>query len=457
LLNKPAQGKFIPWHKKINPMRSLLFSLFLFFGSLRLLQAQLYFPPNSGSQWDTLSAASLGWCPNRIDSLYQLLENNNSKAFILLKDGKIVLEKYFNGHTANLPWYWASAGKSLTAFLVGIAQRENLLSINDSTSKYLGQGWTSCTPAQERKIKIRNQLTMTTGLDDGVSNDDCTIDTCLQYLAEAGTRWAYHNAPYTLLDSVLRSATGRTINLYMNQKVKQISGMDGLYVKQEFNNVFYSSARSMARFGLLILNRGKWNNTEVLGDSNYFNEMVNSSQSINPSYGYLWWLNGKSSFMAPTSQLVFPGSYNPDAPADMFSAAGKNGQFVQVIPSMNMVWIRMGEAPNNNPVPFFISNDIWKKINQLPCTATGITQQLPGGSEIKVIPNPGRNRFQLIASGREASVSEISIFNAQGIAVKRTSLQPGENSFEMQNQPEGLYFLQYQENGISRRIPFLKN
>lgn len=439
-------------------MRILFFSLFLFFGSLRQLQAQLYFPPvTAGSQWDTLSAASLGWCPNRIDSLYQLLENNNSKAFILLKDGKIVLEKYFNGHTANLPWYWASAGKSLTAFLVGIAQRENLLSINDSTSKYLGQGWTSCTPVQERKIKIRNQLTMTTGLDDGVSNDDCTIDTCLQYLAEAGTRWAYHNAPYTLLDSVIRSASGRSINQYINQKVKALTGMDGLYVKQEFNNVFYSSARSMARFGLLILNRGKWNNTEVLGDSNYFNAMVNSSQSINPSYGYLWWLNGKTSFMAPTSQLVFPGSYNPDAPADMFSGIGKNGQFVQVVPSRNLVWIRMGEAPNNNPVPFSISNDIWKKINQLPCNSTGVNQELSNADAFRVIPNPGRDKFQLIASGRAVSASEISILNAQGTAVKRISLQPGENFFEMQNQQEGLYFLQFQENGIPRCVRFLKN
>lgn len=422
------------------------------------LRAQLYFPPLTGQQWDTLSPASLGWCPDRIDSLYKHLETTNSKAFILLKGGKIVLEKYFNGHNANLPWYWASAGKSLTAFLTGIAQRENLLSINDSTSKYLGQGWTSCTAAQEGNIRIRNQLTMTTGLDDGVSNDDCTLDTCLQYLADAGTRWAYHNAPYTLLDSVIHSATNRSLNQYLNQKVKIFTGMDGLFVKQDFNNVFYSTARSMARFGLMIQNKGKWNSTNVLGDSSYFNQMVNSSQTINPSYGYLWWLNGKSSFMAPTSQFVFSGSYNPDAPADMISGIGKNGQFVQVIPSLNMVWIRMGEAAGNNSVPFSVSNDIWKKINQLPCSATSLEPSLSYNNPVwRLIPNPGHDKFRLISMSGENPASAITIRNAQGKTVQSISLLPGENTFEFTGFPSGLYFMQFSENGYLHSIPFLKN
>ena len=60
------------------------------------LNAQLYFPPNSSSNWDSISASSLGYCQANIDSLYDYLDANNTKAFILLKDGKIVLENYFN-------------------------------------------------------------------------------------------------------------------------------------------------------------------------------------------------------------------------------------------------------------------------------------------------------------------------------------------------------------------------
>ncbi len=51
--------------------------------------AQLYFPPLVGNTWDTVSPQQLGWCTNRIDSLYDLLQRNNTKAFIILKDGKM--------------------------------------------------------------------------------------------------------------------------------------------------------------------------------------------------------------------------------------------------------------------------------------------------------------------------------------------------------------------------------
>ena len=144
--------------------------------SVNLNAQTIYFPPTTGSTWETISPQSLSWCQNRIDSLYAYLDSNNTRAFILLKDGKIVLERYFGTHTPTSPWQWASAGKTITTFLVGIAQQENLLSISDSTSKYLGQGWTSSTPAQERKITIRHQLSMASGLDDGVSDHFCTLE-----------------------------------------------------------------------------------------------------------------------------------------------------------------------------------------------------------------------------------------------------------------------------------------
>lgn len=97
----------------------------------------LYFPPLTGNTWDTISPQSLSWCQPKIDSLYAFLDTNNTKAFILLKDGKIVLEKYFGTYTQATPWQWASAGKTITSFMVGMAQQEGYLSISDTTSEYL--------------------------------------------------------------------------------------------------------------------------------------------------------------------------------------------------------------------------------------------------------------------------------------------------------------------------------
>ena len=287
-----------------------------------------------------------------------------------MKDGKIVLEKYFGSFTKDSVWYWASAGKTITSFLTGTAQEAGLLSINDTTSKYLGTGWTNCTAAQEKNIKIRNHITMTTGLDDAVADNHCIIDTCLQYLANPGTRWAYHNAPYTLLKPLLEAATGQPLNTYTQLKLKAKTGMTGAWYNSGYDNVFYSKPRSMARFGLLIQNDCIWNTDTLMYDTAYKHQMVNTSQSLNPSYGYFWWLNGKASYMVPTSQIIIPGSYAPAAPADMIAAIGKNGQIISIAKSKGLVFIRMGEAPTSpgTEVSTLFCNQIWIRINNLACT-----------------------------------------------------------------------------------------
>ncbi len=397
----------------MRPMKKfLLILLFLF--SLNSFSQSLYFPPNFSNTWDTLSPASLGWCDEKIDSLYNYLDDRNSKAFILLKDGKIVLEKYFDNFTQDSIWYWASAGKSLTAFTVGIAQQEGYLSIDDTTSSYIGTGWTSAPLAKENLITIRHQLTMSSGLDDGVPDIYCTLPSCLQYLEDAGDRWAYHNAPYTLLDTVIESATGMNLNTYVTQKICLPTGMTGLFVQQGYNNVFVSKPRSMARFGLLALNKGNWNGTLVMTDTNYFNQMVNTSQSLNESYGYLWWLNGKSSFMVPSIQVVFPGSLNPNAPNDLFVAAGKNGQLINVVPSQKIVFIRMGENPlDGGSVTMPFNDTIWQYLNDIICNVS--IEENDNNNHIQVYPNPiSENTININST---SNILSIEFFDLRGSSV----------------------------------------
>ena len=330
----------------------------------------MYFPPAGSDTWETVTPASLGWNTSEIPVLLDLLETNKTRAFILLKDGKIVMEEYFGNNLAGtLPfdkkkiWYWASAGKTLTAFTVGKAQEEGFLDITDKSSVYLDAGWTSLTSEKESLITIRHQLTMTTGLDDGVTDNHSFQPQDLIYKQDAGTRWAYHNGPYTLLDSVVKNATSKDFETYFNSVLRNKIGMDGSWIWTGNDHVYYSTARSMARFGLLMLNKGKWEDEAIMTNSIYFNEMINTSQNLNKSYGYLFWLNGKESFMLPESQLVIPGSVSPNGPDDMYSGIGKNGQYVSIIPSEKMVLIRMGEDPSSVPVPFLFLDDIWEQLN----------------------------------------------------------------------------------------------
>jgi len=331
----------------------------------------LYFPP-TGSIWERSTPVSLGWDETKIPDLENFLSASDTRALIVLKDGKIVIEKYLGKELINTSkeffatsnWYWASAGKTLTSALVGIAQSQGKINFDAKTSEYLGAGWTSLTATQENKITVRHQLTMTTGLDDEVANSDCTDPACLIFKADAGTRWAYHNAPYTLLDGVISNATGKSLNAYLTEQLIDKIGMDGQYIKTGDNNVFYSTPRSMARFGLLLMNRGKWDQAQIIPES-YFNLMTTSSQNFNAAYGYLTWLNGTPNFMVPGSQIVLNGSLSPNAPNDMFAAMGKNGQIINVVPSKRLVVIRMGDNPETSLVPFLFQDDLWKILNTI--------------------------------------------------------------------------------------------
>jgi len=323
----------------------------------------MYFPPLSGDAWNTKSIAELGWKQTAVQPLLDYLVLKHSKSFIILVNGRIVFENYFNGHAASTPWYWASAGKTLTATMAGIAQQEGLININNKVSDYIGTGWTSLPLTKENLIINKHLLSMTSGLED-IANGDAVDPGSLTYKADAGTRWAYHNV-YVKLQDIIAKASGQTWSNYYNAKLRDKLGMTGAWIQDGNNSVYWSTSRSMARFGLLMLNKGKWENATILNEV-YFNEATNSSQNINLSYGYLWWLNGKASYHLPQSQLQFNGSIIPSGPNDMFMALGKNDQKIYVIPSKKMVVIRMGEAADSVNLALSDFDDVlWQKINAL--------------------------------------------------------------------------------------------
>ena len=322
-----------------------------------------YFPPFGSANWEKKSIVDLGWNQNAVQQLFTYLEQKNTKGFIILVDGKIVLENYFNGHSENSFWYWASAGKTLTSTVTGIAQQEGLLNVNNKVSQYLGTGWTSAPLAKENLITCKNLLEMTSGIDDSGDN---VLPINLNYLADAGSRWSYHNV-YVKLQEVVATASGQLWSSYFNAKLRDKIGMNGDWFVSGDNVVYRSSTRSMARFGLLIQNKGRWGN-DIIVNENFLNTATTTSQTLNQSYGYLWWLNGKSSYRLPGLQLQFNGSLIPNAPADMFMALGKNDQKIYIVPSKKMVVIRMGDAANLSNPTFALSGfdaELWTKINQL--------------------------------------------------------------------------------------------
>lgn len=405
----------------------------------------IYFPPTTGTTWSTLPIDSLGWCQPRIDSMYAYLQERNSKGFMILKDGKIVLEKYFGTFTADSGWYWASAGKSLTATLVGIAQQENLLNTNNSVSSYIGSGWSSAPANKENLITVKHLLTMTSGLNDNppspCENED-TAASCLLYLADAGTRWSYHTGAYRKLQAVVSTASGVTYTSFTNSRLANRIGIAGFWL----NGVYYSRLRSMARFGLFISNNGVWNNDSILRDSNYFTDMTHSSQSFNLAYGYLWWLNGQTSLMAPGLQTVLQRELFANAPDDMICALGKNDQKIYIAPSRGLVVVRMGDAAYTSVLAFSdFDNELWGYINNLSCTVTHVTDVEGNQTDIHVYPNPAQTQLTIQLPNEKLS---LKITDCTGRLVAEFNNASGSITFDCSHFVAGIYFLQ--AAGISR-------
>lgn len=323
----------------------------------------VYFPSDTDTAWETKSLSSLGWNESALQPLKDYLIQKHTKSFMILVNGRIVMEEYFNGHTSTSSWQWNSAGKTLVATTIGITQQEGLLNINNKASQYLGTGWTNEPLEKENLITSRHLLTMSSGIND---SNELVIKPNLTYLSDAGTRWSYHNVFQKLMD-VVSAASNQDFETYFNTRLKDKIGMDGYWNYGLIFKIYYSNTRSMARFGLLALNKGKWNNETIINET-FFNESISTSQDINPSYGYLWWLNGKTSYMVPGGQTVYQGTLVPNAPADMYAAMGAEDQRIYIIPGKKMVVIRMGDASDPANPGFALSgfdNALWEKINAI--------------------------------------------------------------------------------------------
>lgn len=273
----------------------------------------------------------------------------------------MVVEKYWNSWNAGTKYPIASAGKSITAFLIGIAQQEGLLNIGDKVSEHLGAGWTSLTAEQENKITIRHLLSMTSGLDE--TEDFCTSPECLLFKADAGTRWAYHNGPYNLLHKIIEKTSGLPMNEFTKSRLSDKIGLNNSSWS-EYN--LELSARDMARFGWLMANRGSWSGSSIMTDSDYLSAMTKPSSSHNKAYGYLWWLNGGDSYRVPGDPDVKQGALTPSAPSEMFAAMGKGDKKIYVLPGRHLVIVRHGDDAGTSTFgPSSFDSELWARLKPL--------------------------------------------------------------------------------------------
>jgi CubicO group peptidase (beta-lactamase class C family) len=310
-----------------------------------------YVPPVSTDEWETVSPAALGWDTTALNAALTFAGQQQSTGVVILWRGRIAAERYWNGWTPTKDSIIASAGKSVTSFLIGQLQEQGRLDITRPAATYLGAGW-SRSPASEPRITVRHLLSMTSGLDDS-----------LRFVLEPGVRFYYNNPAYYQTFELITRSSGQTLSAVSSALLFNRIGMRTATWRFNIDTgepgfVLSCSTRDMARYGLLVLNRGRWGSQTLLADTAYLNASVNSSQASNPSYGFLWWLNGKASYRLPGPYILpnVPGSLIPSAPSDLVAALGKGDKKIYVIPSLELVVVRHGnEADPSGGNPLAVS------------------------------------------------------------------------------------------------------
>lgn len=274
------------------------------------------------------------------------LEKYKSVAFLVIKNDSIRYEEYWDNYGPTSLSNSFSMAKSFISILIGIAHDEGKIkSLDQKVCDYLPE---FCTKENE-KLTIRHLLMMSSGLnwDEGYSSlfGEVTrayygTDLRKQMLAlkvvnEPGKEWNYMSANTQLLAFILQKATGSTVSEYASQKLWipiqaennaqwSLDHKDG---NEKAYCCFYSNARDFARIGKLFLQKGKWNGKQIISED-YVNTAITPAPILdngkpNTIYGYQWWLT------------EYQGK-------KIFYARGILGQYIFVIPELNIIFVRLG-------------------------------------------------------------------------------------------------------------------
>jgi CubicO group peptidase (beta-lactamase class C family) len=315
---------------------------------------EAYWP--RGADWATIKPAAVDMDEVQLQAVVKYALEQKTLGVLVLRAGKIVAEGYAQGWGVDKTHNLASATKSMTSILVGMA-------LDDGKFKGLDQSIADFAPAwkgtDKEAIQLWHFLSMTTGLNHrgaGLSRRGDQFETGLKMplTAKPGEVWAYNTNAYHMLFRLLEKATGENLEAYSQRKLFGPLGMEHPgWIKAQAGGVtnYHSvqcSVRDLARFGLFALRGGKWGDKQLVSEQ-YFRQATSPSQKLNPAYGFLWWLNNPEAAAVSrrvARQLLFPG-----APCDLFAAMGNEGQIALIVPSLDLVVVRLGDSPQDGDFP----------------------------------------------------------------------------------------------------------
>jgi CubicO group peptidase (beta-lactamase class C family) len=295
------------------------------------------------------------------DSLLAKIDSNNTHAFLVIQDGKILYEKYFDGYTKNSVSGSFSAAKSIISMLVGIGLIEGKIkSLDEPVGTYVPH----FKEGDLAKIRIKDLLTMSSGTSYNESDQSYMGLSAKMYYADdqeyvvnlmeakepAGVNWEYRSGDTQVLGLVVEKAFGKNISELTSEYFMKPMGaendakwlLDGDSKHEKAFCCFNGVARDYARFGELMRTNGKWKDKQLVPEeymkaatspASYLKDPTEGGKLVD-FYGFQFWVFNHRGFSIPTMNGLF-------------------GQYVYTIREKNAIIVRLGETKVTKPVHHF--------------------------------------------------------------------------------------------------------
>jgi len=318
-------------------------------------------PSKINDGWDVSSLNHEGVDPDRITAMMNgILADDlpNIHSVLLVRNGKLVLEEYFNGYSREIKPIIASVTKSITSILIGIAlDRQMIGSIDQRVyeffPEYKGTRWID----RKYDITVEQVLTMTAGVDwDEITflHPDPRNPNTLMYksdhpigyildkkqIDQPGSKWRYSSGLSVLLGGILKNATGLYADKFADQYLfKPLGIADYLWLKHPDGTIYthgdlFFKPRDMAKVGYLMLNQGKWKQNQIVSEE-WVKESTRKHIETFRGYGYGYqWRTGKTVIC--------------DQEIEAFWASGTGGQKIYVFPKLDLIVVFTSKIFGNN-------------------------------------------------------------------------------------------------------------
>jgi len=314
--------------------------------------------PDLNDGWTITNPASVGINEDSLGLFFDFIRSSphpDFRAIMVTKDGKLVMEEYFNSFWRTNIHDIRSAGKSITSMLAGVAMEKGLFKPTDKVVDFFPEYKTIKNASAEKSaITVADLLVMSSGLasdddlDDSPGAEGYMTDTedyvkfslDLPMDFKTGERWAYSSVVAFLLGAIVENTSGESLATFARKYLFGPIGITNFYWHKSpkgrntgMGNI-YLEPRDLAKLGQVMLDDGQWNGQQILSKA-FVKKSFEKSFDISHTdprahgYGYMWYL-AEVAIKGQKINYVF--------------ASGNGGNKIFIIPSLDMVVTTMSSA-----------------------------------------------------------------------------------------------------------------